>query len=271
MKKPSPHDDTPERLHTMQMAFAGHLRNPEAVPAPTDVEDRRMEVYRGLFFRNIRSFIAGSYPVLRSLYDDDDWDQLIRDFYNEHRCQTPMFPELSREFLRYLQESRQQHEDEYSFMLELAHYEWVEHALKIEVTEIDSVEADPEGNLLDESPVLSPLAWPLSYNYPVQLICKDFIPTETPEEPTHLLVYRRRDDRVRFMKINAVSRLLLDQLLASPGSSEHPSGRSMLRTVAKAIGRQDPNDLNAVGEQLMASWMEKDIILGTRKNRTGND
>lgn len=264
MKKPTPHDDTPERLHSMQMAFAGHLRNPEAVPPPSDVEDRRMEIYRGLFFRNIRSFIAGSYPVLRSLYEDDAWDQLIRDFYYDHRCQTPMFPELSREFLRYLQESRTQREDDYLFMIELAHYEWVEHALKIEVTEIDSVEADPTGNLLDHSPVLSPLAWPLSYNFPVQRICKDYIPTEPPEEPTHLLVYRRRNDRVRFMKINAVSRLLLDQLQANPGSSSRPSGRDMLRAVASAIGRQDPDDLNAVGEQLMAGWMDKDIILGTR-------
>ncbi len=264
MKKPSPHDDTPERLHTMQMAFAGHLRNPEAVPPPTDVEDRRMEIYRGLFFRNIRSFIANSYPVLRSLYDDDDWDRLIRDFYNDHRCQTPMFPELSREFLRYLQENRPKQEDDFPFMLELAHYEWVEHALKIEVTEIDSVEADPDGNLLDESPVLSPLAWPLSYNFPVHRICRELIPREPAREPTHLLVYRRRDDRVRFMHINAVSRLLLDHLQNSLGSPAHPSGREMLRAVAGAIGRSDPDGLNTVGEQLMAGWMEKDIILGTR-------
>lgn len=264
MKKPTPHNDTPERLHNMQMAFAGHLRNPDEVPPPPDVEDRRMEIYRGLFFRNIRSFISGSYPVLRSLYEAEDWDRLVRDFYTEHRCQTPMFPELAREFLRYLQEGRQERDGDYPFMLELAHYERVEQALRIEVTEIDSVEADRHGNLLEDSPVLSPLAWPLSYRYPVQLICDEYIPDEPPEEPTHLLVYRRRDDRVRFMKINAVSRLLLDQMQSSPESSSHPSGREMLRTVARAIGRPDPDDLTSVGEQLLTQWLEKDIVLGTR-------
>ena len=70
MKKPAPHDDTPERLHAMQMAFAGHLRDPDKVPAPSGVEARRMEIYRGSFFRNVRNFIAASFPVLRSLYED---------------------------------------------------------------------------------------------------------------------------------------------------------------------------------------------------------
>ena len=267
MKKPTPHNDTPERLHALQMAFAGHLRDPDAVAPPDDVEDRRMEIYRGLFFRNIRSFMSGAYPVLKSLYEPADWDQLIREFFIEHRCQTPMFPELSREFLRYLQETRDEHEEDYPFMLELAHYEWVERGVRIEATEIDSVEADPEGDLLDEIPVLSPLAWPLSYQYPVHQICDTFVPTEPPEEATHLLVYRRRDDKVKFMQINAVSRILLDQIQENLESENKISGREILRNIARSIGRPDPDDLISVGEQLLTQWRERDIVLGTIKEQ----
>lgn len=248
----------------MQMAFAGHLRNPGEVPPPDGIEDRRMEIYRGLFFRNIRSFMSGAYPVLKSLFDDADWDQLIREFFIEHRCQTPMFPELSREFLRYLQETRGEREGDYPFMLELAHYEWVERGVRIEVTEIDSVPADPNGDLLNESPVLSPLAWPLSYQYPVHKICTRYIPTEPPAEPTHLLVYRRRDDKVKFMQINAVSRMLLDLMQSNQESGSGTSGRDMLRSIAKTIGRPDPDELAEVGKHLLTQWRDKDIVLGTQ-------
>lgn len=251
----------------MQMAFAGHLRDPDAVAPPDGIEDRRMEIYRGLFFRNIRSFMSGAYPVLKSLYEDSDWDQLIREFFIEHRCQTPMFPELSREFLRYLQETRGERDGDFPFMLELAHYEWVERGVRIEATEIDSVDADPNGDLLEDIPVLSPLAWPLSYQYPVHRICDTYIPTEPPEEPTHLLVYRRRNDKVKFMQINAVSRMLLDQIQENLESDSMISGREILRNIARSIGRPGPDDLIAVGQQLLTQWRERDILLGTRKTQ----
>ena len=37
----------------IQYAFAKHIRDPQNNPAPTDAEDRRMAVYRELFFNNL--------------------------------------------------------------------------------------------------------------------------------------------------------------------------------------------------------------------------
>ena len=113
----------PEALAKLQREFAAHIRDPSGTPAPGDVEDRRMSVYRELFFNNLRSFLETNFPVLRSLYDDAAWDMLSRDFFRDFRAQTPLFPEIPREFLRYLQDHRQDHESDPPFMLELAHYE----------------------------------------------------------------------------------------------------------------------------------------------------
>lgn len=264
MNQTPSHDDTPERLRDLQMAFAGHLRNPDATAPPDDVEDRRMAIYRRLFFNNVRALVSSAYPVLKSLYNDEDWTQLVREFFVEHRSRSPLFPEVPREFLRYIQEQRQSREGDPPFILELAHYQWVSVALNIEATELEEIEADPAGNLLDESPVLSPLAWPVSYSYPVHEICKDFQPEEPPEAATHLLVYRRRDDKVRFMKINAVSRVLLDHMQACREANERPSGRDMLRAVAQHIGHADPGTLVTAGESLLRDWLDRDIVLGTQ-------
>ncbi len=132
-----------------------------------------MGIYRDLFFNNITGFLSTNFPVLKSLYDEKPWQELCRDFYTEFRCHTPLFPEIPREFLRYLQDCRQDHQDDPPFILELAHYEWVELALSLDEAELDGIEANPDGDLLNGIPVLSPLAWPLSYQYPVHRIRAD--------------------------------------------------------------------------------------------------
>ncbi len=250
----------PERLAEIQERFAAHIRNPERHPAPEDVEDRRMAIYRGLFFRNIRDFISNNFPVLRTLYSDGDWDDLVRDFYDEHRARTPLFPEIAREFLQYLQDSRQERAGDPPFMLELAHYEWVELAVSLDEHEIDEVAADPEGDLLADTPVLSPVAWPVSYRYPVHRIRPDYQPQEPPEEATHLLVYRDRGDRVRFMRLNAVSAILLG-LLKEEGPD---SGQALLERIAGSLQHPDPAVVIESGRKLLEEWRERDIVLGTR-------
>ena len=102
----------PERLSELQRQFAAHIRNPSSEPAPSDVEGRRMEIYRNLFFNNVRSLLAWNFPVIRKLYSDENWSQLVREFYVEHQARTPLFPELPREFLQYLQEQRGEHTED---------------------------------------------------------------------------------------------------------------------------------------------------------------
>ena len=87
-----------------QYEFAAHIRDPENRPAPQDVEDRRMAIYRELFYNNVEGFIANSFPVLRSLLEDTAWHAMIRDYFSSHRAQTPYFLEIPREFLAWLAE-----------------------------------------------------------------------------------------------------------------------------------------------------------------------
>ncbi|MGD2130005.1 MAG: putative DNA-binding domain-containing protein [Lysobacterales bacterium] len=249
-----------QRLAELQDNFAGHIRDPENVPPPTGVENRRMAIYRRLFFNNIDSLLSNNFPVLRALHDDGSWRAMVRDFYAEHRCQTPLFPEIAKEFLRYLQDTRGRREGDPAFLSELAHYEWVELALSIDERELEAVPSDPAGSLLDHVPVLSPLAWPLSYRFPVHRIKPGYEPVDAPETPTHLLVYRDRCDKVRFMELNDVSRLLLYRLQ----NNREASGRQLLADVAATINHPDPALVQQTGERLLEDLRVRDIILGTR-------
>ena len=248
-------------LDALQRQFAAHIRDPDRQPAPAGIEDRRLQIYRELFFNNLRSLLANNFPVLHGLYEPDDWSALVRDFYAEYRCHTPLFTEIAREFLRYLQDVREPRPNDPPFLLELAHYEWIELALELDERDPAAIAVDADGDLLAGSPALSPLAWPLSYRFPVHRIRPDHRPAQPPAEPTHLLVYRDRQDRVRFMELNAVARLLVERLQNGPRAS----GRSLLESVAADIGHPDPARVVAAGAGLLADLRERGVILGTRR------
>jgi hypothetical protein len=254
-------DPAPKPLRELQLEFAAHIRNPEKNPAPAGLEDRRMKIYRDLFFNNIQSLLASNFPVLRRLHDDASWRALIRDFYSRHRSKTPLFPEVAKEFLQFLQDERGTQESDPPFLLELAHYEWVELALEVDERELDEVRGDRDGDLLTDTPVLSPLAWPLSYRFPVHRIRPDFQPREAPEEQTHLLVWRNRDHDVKFMQLNPVARLLLQLMQENPGMT----GERLLERVAVAISHPQPGKVMASGEGLLHDWNDKNILLGARR------
>ena len=104
-----------------QYAFTAHLRDPEQNPAPEGIEDRRIGIYRTLLYNNVEGFIANGFPVLRSIYSDDDWHHMVRDFFAHHQSTSPYFLEISQEFLDYLQSERQPHAEDPPGLLELAH------------------------------------------------------------------------------------------------------------------------------------------------------
>ena len=110
-----------------QAAFAAYIRNPEKNPLPTDAKPERMAMYRELFFNNIDSFLIANFPVLHSLFKEQDWLNLVQDFFENHVCHAPHFSEIPEEFLAYLQNERKNPTD-LLFLVELAHYEWVEMA-----------------------------------------------------------------------------------------------------------------------------------------------
>ena len=249
---------TASNFQDSQYQLAAHLRDPQANPAPDGVEDRRMGIYRELIYNNIESFISGGFPVLRSLYSDDRWHDLVRDFVRRHQSHTPYFLEISQEFLRYLQEERGILDSDPAFLLELAHYEWVELALDISPETLPEPQPFDDAALMACHPVVSPLAWRLSYQYPVHQIGPAYQPDAPPEQPTFLVVYRNHQDRVKFMEANGVTVRLL-QLLEEDSVL---SGCAALQQIAVELQHPQPDQVVANGQPLLKQLAELDIICG---------
>lgn len=242
----------------LQYQFAAHLRDPAQHPAPAGIEDRRMGIYRELLYNNIEGFLSRGFPVLRSLYADRDWHVLVRDFFARHISHTPLFYRIAEEFLAYLQDERAPAPADPPFLLELAHYEWVEVAVGIDPAPLPA--CNPDGDLLEQAPVLSPLARHLAYRYPVHKIRPDFQPTEPPEQPTYLVVVRDREDQVGFVELNAVTSRLLKLIEQQP----ERSGRQQLQILAEELQHPDPASLLGHGRAMLEQLRGQSILLGTR-------
>lgn len=248
-----------QRAEALTRELAAHLRDPDRHPAPPGWEERRTAIYRRLFINNVINLLAGNFPVARRILGEDGFAALVRLFYIEHASHTPLFPEIAREMLRFVENSPQHWAERWPFLYELMHYEWVELALAISEQSLDDVVVDAEGDLASGVPVVSPLAWRLAYHYPVEQLDVGHQPAEAPEQPTFLVVWRDRNDQVRFLRTNAVAAQLLAQLAEDPSRS----GLQQLQLLAQAIGSAQPEAVIAAGINMLADWRKRDIILGT--------
>ncbi len=244
-----------------QYEFAAHIRDPAANPPPTGMEERRLAVYRELFFNNISNLLSATFRVTRRILDGPHWDALVRDFLARHRSQTPYFLEMPAEFVHFLEHERQDVADP-PFLHALAHYEWMGLALSVSDEEPDLNGVDREGDLLEGTPVLSPLARLCGYHYPVHRIGEDWQPAEPDEQPTWLVVYRRLNDRLGFLELNAATARLFERVRDNVPAR---SGRELLADLATEIGHPEPAAVIAGGRATLEEMRALDIVLGTRR------
>jgi hypothetical protein len=253
-------DERPE-FQQKQYAFAAHIRDPKNNPAPDGVEDRRMAIYRELFFNNLHNLIGSTFPVIKKLHDRDQFRALIRQFMIRHEAHTPYFLRRPGEFLAFLQDEYEMRDDDYPFLTELAHYEWVELALSVSEEFNDDQNINVEGDLLEGIPVKSVLAWSFAYQYPVHRISADFLPAEPGDIPTFLAVCRKANEDMDFMELNPVTARLLELIEAN----KTESGRELLLKLAAEINFTDNDAMIEHGRVAMQDMRRAEILLGTRR------
>lgn len=245
-------------LAQTQFALTAALRDPQ-LPAPDGVTPQALQVYRRLVYNNIERALSRAFPVLRTLSSAEAWQARVRRFVAEHRCQNPELRHIAEDFIAWLDASAGERNDDPGWIAELCHYEWVEMALAS-----DPIELPPKTPQtlfsLERPPLLSPLAWTLSYRYPVHRLGVEHQPASAPDASTYLIVYRDRADAVRFMEINALTLLLIRAIEAQP----QLSARELLQTLAAELENTEPDAIVEAGSNLLAGLVERDVILGSR-------
>ncbi|MET1079060.1 MAG: putative DNA-binding domain-containing protein [Pseudomonas sp.] len=239
----------------LQQAFAGRIRDAQGAPRLPGIDASRMALYESLFFNNLEGLLASGFPVVRRVLKPARWRRLVRAFLRDARCHTPYFLEVGQAFVCWLQQGSGTAPGDPPFLLELAHYEWVELALDVAETELPASgsPADP----LRSPMQWSPLAWPLSYAWPVQMIGAQYQPREVPLAPTCLLVWRDRGQRVRFMQLAPFA----CQLAVRLQTGTDPDALAALHRLAEASDLSADAAYVEHARGLLLDWQRHDILL----------
>lgn len=256
-----PHSDSnspPESLLALQKQFAGHIRDPEHVEAPDGLEERRLAIYRRLFFGNLSNLFSKNFPVLHRIIDRERWQSLIREFLVDHRSTTPMFTEIGREFVRFLEEDRP--EGLPPFALELAHWEFLETCVRLAEADPNEVDCNDQGDLLGAPVALNPTLRLAQYRWPVHEISPDYQPEEPLADPLILAAWRTREDRPGFMKLNAVTARLLELIDQEPQTTGH----DVLERIAEEMQAPNPQAIVQSGQGMLERLREREVVLGAR-------
>lgn len=238
-----------ETLQAQQLRMSRHIRDPQANPPPPGLEARRLAVYRQLFFGNLQSLLAGSFPVLHACLGSGGWRELIEDFYARHACQTPLFTQVPGELVEYLHTRT----DLPEWVAELAHYEWIETVLLL--SDDEEPEPEPDAGLPEGVPVLSKVALPLAYAWPVDQIGPGHVPAQAPQVPTLLLAYRGSDLQVHFSRLAPLAHALLVSL-----QQRRCSGREHLALLAHRAGVQ-PALIEPQGLALLEAFSNQGLVI----------
>lgn len=221
-----------DNLMQQQQALTAYLRDPDHQPMPANMNPARVTVYRNLVFNNVSALLSPTFPVLIRIIGETRWRALVRGFLREYRAQTPKFAEIAEAFVGFLAaEPEVTSEGEWPpFLLELAHYEWVE--MVLQQSDAEPLPPTDQGLLLERPLRVSALAWPLAYVWPVQRLSPDLQPAVAPAQPTLLLVRRTADFSVRFAELSPLAWRLLQRI------GEYPvlTGREQLHGLAQEAG-----------------------------------
>lgn len=241
---------------TQQRAFAAHIRDPQKVPVPAGIEARRMKIYSDLFFNNVKGFLDGTFPVCAEVIGESRWHDLARSFFARHRCQTPYFLEIPREFLSFLEQGADSSESDPDYLYELAHYEWLE--LAVDVCQESVAERfDANASLAHSIPVLAAAAQAFVYQYPVHQISTGNVAPE--KRQTALIVFRDRQDQVRFIETNLMT-LQLQIIL----QQQELTGTQAVEQLLQQSGMAVTEVALQGGLTILEEWRQQGLILGGR-------
>lgn len=243
------------QFQDIQLQFTDHLRDPSSNPSLPGLEDRRIKIYRDLFFNNIVNFLESGFPVLHSLYPQEQWLVLARTFFASHSCRSPYFVDISKEFVEFLSNEYQSQDADPVFMQELAHYEWIELALSIRIQEKEICYWNGEESVSNLA--FSELAELLSYQFPVHQIGPDFQPEQPNESPTYLVVNRNSADEVQFTEINAVTAHLLNTVI----QHESVAVAELIDQMCAALPHLSPEQVSSGAQITINQMLEQQVLL----------
>ena len=247
-----------------QRKLAEYCRTGEATEIPGITSGERLETYRRLVFSVIEEFLGKAYPITQAAIGKDEWQTLVDRFFSEYPCSSPQVWRMPQELTDYVEKTSYK-SDEFPYLLELLHFEWLE----IEIDNMEDGEL-PEylvpKDLFHEIPVINPDHKLLQLSYPLYELTPDILSNDEKREErkgTYLLLgFRCKETlRAKFLTLNPFSLILLKGLM--PGDK---TTKELLEQLPAELQKL-PNAAQTA-RVLIESFYKSGLILGSKKRES---
>lgn len=187
-----------------QSSLADYCRTGAYQAIPGVKTAQHVSQYRRLVYNVVDDMLQSAYPLTKGLLKEEEWDELVQEFFSRHACQSPQVWYMPKELYEYIvQQEAHPLLTKYPFLHDLLRLEWMEIALFM--MEDRLVICDSNGELL----VLNPEHELVHLEYPVHV--KEAKHITARDKGDYFLVMFREPDTgdVQFMQLSpALARMI---------------------------------------------------------------
>lgn len=242
----------PSPTHQHQSNMAMFCRSGEYIAIP-GVKEKNIGRYRKLIYTIVDDSLQSTYPLTFELLEEQEWNNLVDEFFRSHKCQSPMVWKMPKELLDYMQACDHSLLHKYVFLSDLLLLEWHE----VEVYMMEDLEPSPfkkEGLMTRDKLLINPELSILSLSYPVHLKNASKISAEDEGQYFVCLHREAESGKVQFTDIKYPHVELIQMLL-----NEASNFNKLLSVFLKYASEEDA--IIALS-QFLSAGIESELILG---------
>ena len=223
------------------------------------VKKDRLHHYRRLTFNIQLQTMEQAFPIAYSIFDFDDWQSMIHDFFNHHNAKCPQIWKLPFEFYQFVLKNNYAQKFNLPFLNDLLFFEWIE----IDVHTMDDKifpHFNLDGNEFNDVLVLNPEYRLDKLEYPVHKIKPTDIGTKDKSN-YFLLTYREKETgQVYFIELSVLHTFAFEKI-----TQESKSIRSITDEAISIFGNDHASFINDSLVELVSLLKSKNRILGFAK------
>ncbi len=243
-----------EETRQIQTELADYCRS--GVPRPIKgAKADRLHHYRRLVFNVINGTLETAYPVTRQILPEEDWTQMVNDFFINHNPQSPQVWKMPYEFYIFCSENKYSEKFHRPYLTDLLYFEWIE----IEVHTMEDLIIPPfqsEGDLLESPLIINPEFRLIRLAYPVHKFSSDELSENAGDY--FILCYREQKNlSVRFFEFSSFFAVVFEKLI-----NNRISGKEALAEAGKLFKINDEQVLLQNGLPFFNDLFTQGIILG---------
>ena len=198
------------RQHQSNLAL--YCRSGKLTEIPGINKDNIIQ-YRRLVYNVVDDMLQNAYPLTYQTLTVKEWNNVVKDFFTNHPCQSPQVWYMPKEFYEYLVETKHPLLKTYLFLKELLEFEWME--VELFMMEDKPVIVNETGDILLNKMLLNPEHKLMHFNYPVHL--KNPLDIRESQKGNYFVVaHRNQEGEVIFTECNPGLIRMLEYLQENP-------------------------------------------------------